>query len=737
MGGWMKIHHSRVTASASGMQILTAAVEDSSIITWMKIHHSRGTASASGMQILLDLGCRVNWERTPQPHPDGVELSIITCMKIENPPPTRARSRARCSPRPRSIRSDSVNGRGSSTTWMKSTTRAGRHPGSVSGRGIDYLWDEPHHSRWTASAGGGGCMDPCCLRWMSWERRQLEALIRKLQKIVSTPTHVTQSPTDELVRIGIRSTAHHRIPKFVMPRTTKKPVRNSRSAVPSQTPSKRGRPINAAKQSTRPSRSSASSHTATKRPPSRRLINASMPRRGPNFKWTFRGQIPLISRLPQELLDHIIHIDISKYKNDWLALIIRRVMLSLVCSHWAKTIDGTPHYWDTLAVYPFMNERFINHCVTRMKSSPLTIRVVLASVDQCGTACGFIEPPSIPLDEFIAVRLPLLEAVLRRTGNLYVETKRTSDALALMRGVVQLGLPIATNVSISSSWLSPLKAVGREIEIPNLTTLVLNVGHPLSFSGNFSRVTTLKFKSFCHTLAFDAKYLMAALGEANALEVLEFEEFRCKGVAGEATMPVLNAVTHFKITYLADACAEVAGLFRLPSLVHLTVTTLLWASIMPLFHAAPDLFRTAERVILCCEDLNIIEMGSVVLPMKRAKSIDLHRCTFSTVETLKELVLIPEFRTIPLRFLRLPLDDYVSEDTLRAALSVLSQDCTLITSDNDSHLRWIHEKSRLRSTGYLDWEEPHCRWPETTGGRIFLGGITEYGRSCWNGGLGT
>ncbi|KAJ7079669.1 hypothetical protein C8R43DRAFT_965830, partial [Mycena crocata] len=279
----------------------------------------------------------------------------------------------------RSIRSGQRKRRGSSTTWMKSTTRAGRHPGSVSGRGIDYLWDEPHHSRWTASAGGGGCMDPCCLRWMSWERRQLEALIRKLQKIVSTPTHVTQSPTDELVRIGIRSTAHHRIPKFVMPRTTKKPVRNSRSAVPSQTPSKRGRPINAAKQSTRPSRSSASSHTATKRPPSRRLINASMPRRGPNFKWTFRGQIPLISRLPQELLDHIIHIDISKYKNDWLALIIRRVMLSLVCSHWAKTIDGTPHYWDTLAVYPFMNERFINHCVTRMKSSPLTIRVVLAS----------------------------------------------------------------------------------------------------------------------------------------------------------------------------------------------------------------------------------------------------------------------------------------------------------------------------------------------------------------------
>ncbi|KAJ7092540.1 hypothetical protein C8R43DRAFT_1141931 [Mycena crocata] len=56
---WMKIHHSRGTASASGMQILTAAsieiagrrsqpdrVEKSSIITFMKFHHSRRTANA-------------------------------------------------------------------------------------------------------------------------------------------------------------------------------------------------------------------------------------------------------------------------------------------------------------------------------------------------------------------------------------------------------------------------------------------------------------------------------------------------------------------------------------------------------------------------------------------------------------------------------------------------------------------------------------------------------------------
>ncbi|KAJ7176393.1 hypothetical protein C8R43DRAFT_1118915 [Mycena crocata] len=56
---WMKIHHSRGTASASGMQILTAAsieiagrrsqpdrVEKSSIITFMKFQHSRRTANA-------------------------------------------------------------------------------------------------------------------------------------------------------------------------------------------------------------------------------------------------------------------------------------------------------------------------------------------------------------------------------------------------------------------------------------------------------------------------------------------------------------------------------------------------------------------------------------------------------------------------------------------------------------------------------------------------------------------
>ncbi|KAJ7176435.1 hypothetical protein C8R43DRAFT_943213 [Mycena crocata] len=61
---WMKLHHSRGTASAGGMQILTAAsigahhphrVEESSIITWMNIHHSRGTASAGGMQLLTAL----------------------------------------------------------------------------------------------------------------------------------------------------------------------------------------------------------------------------------------------------------------------------------------------------------------------------------------------------------------------------------------------------------------------------------------------------------------------------------------------------------------------------------------------------------------------------------------------------------------------------------------------------------------------------------------------------------
>ncbi|KAJ7176423.1 hypothetical protein C8R43DRAFT_1118950 [Mycena crocata] len=127
MGGraWMKIHHSRGTASAGGMQLSTALYsfgqrKRAGIEYHMdEVHHSRWTASASGMQILT-----------------AAEPSIITSMKI-------------------------YHSRGTASAGGKQLSTALYSFGQRKRAGIEYHMDEVHHSRWTLSAGGMQILTPC------------------------------------------------------------------------------------------------------------------------------------------------------------------------------------------------------------------------------------------------------------------------------------------------------------------------------------------------------------------------------------------------------------------------------------------------------------------------------------------------------------------------------------------------------------------------------------------------
>ncbi|KAJ7136554.1 hypothetical protein C8R43DRAFT_955770 [Mycena crocata] len=119
---------------------------------WMIFHHSRWTASASGMPILTAASIRSAGRSLMR-----TGLRTVDHHIHENLPLARDGERGwdaalDCL---RSICSDSVNGRGLATTWMKL-----------------------HHSRWTARA--GGCMDPCCLCLIVRVRGQVEDFIQRL-----------------------------------------------------------------------------------------------------------------------------------------------------------------------------------------------------------------------------------------------------------------------------------------------------------------------------------------------------------------------------------------------------------------------------------------------------------------------------------------------------------------------------------------------------------------------------
>ncbi|KAJ7176428.1 hypothetical protein C8R43DRAFT_943207 [Mycena crocata] len=82
-------------------------------------------ASASGS---ADLECRVNWERSPQPHADRVEQpSIITSMKI-------------------------YHSRGTASAGGMQLSTALYSFGQRKRAGIEYHMDEVHHLRWTRAA---------------------------------------------------------------------------------------------------------------------------------------------------------------------------------------------------------------------------------------------------------------------------------------------------------------------------------------------------------------------------------------------------------------------------------------------------------------------------------------------------------------------------------------------------------------------------------------------------------
>ncbi|KAJ7156927.1 hypothetical protein C8R43DRAFT_949168 [Mycena crocata] len=406
-----------------------------------------------------------------------------------------------------------------------------------------------------------------------------------------------------------------------------------------------------------------------------------------------------IAKLPDELTDDSLHREIAPVKDDWLELIKRREELAQVCLQWWTTIDTSPHFWDTLAVHLFMNSEFITRSVQRVKFRHLTIRLFLsAKAAHYPTKLSFTRPPSRKYTDFMDDILPCMALIFPRAWDLHLETEDTSEAVAVMNLLASYGLPSTRKAAISSRFHSSIlhEATGNAIDMPRLSTLSLTLLRPLSFGTMpFSNLTAFRMKCFWSTPPLVATHFVQALGAATRLKTLDLDGVQCTGVAGTAAAS-LPAVTELKLTYMRDECAQVVALLKMPSLDSMRVDTCLGSSISPLFTYAPKLFSAPTKVVLSCDFLSITEMRRAILPMKRVASLDLGMCYFQSPDAFEELVLIPEFKDLPLEAIRLPHD--VPTRTILAVLSVSQENLVLTTTTTPAGtdgFRWKMQNKTL------------------------------------------